>query len=244
MFQEIFVKPILNLLVLIYNFLPVPDLGIAVIIVTILIRLLLYPLFGKATRAQMTMARLQPEVARIQKQLKNDRQAQTKALFELYRKHRFNPFSGMLLIFIQIPIIIALYQVFLRGVSAESLAPHLYAFVTSPGELHPMFLGMLNLTEPSMILAILAGIAQFLQTKYAMPLQGAATDKNSVQSMMAKQMLYFGPFLTTAILWKLASVIGLYWTLSSLLSIGQQYLYMRKENKGLSQNFGAQRTKF
>jgi len=226
LFRELLLKPLFNFLVIIYNALPAADLGVAVIAMVVLVRIILWPLFASAARSQLTLSKLQPEVERIQKKHKNDKVVQTQEMLALYRRERFNPFSGVFVILIQIPIIIALYQVFLRGVNGIDFSL-LYPWVTNPGSLDPVFLGLVNLTKPFLIFTAAAGLFQFLQT-YQIMRKVKAPPSGSFQGAMNKQMLWFGPILTVLVLKGLPSVIALYWSTTSIVSLLQQYIIEKK----------------
>lgn len=231
MFQELLVRPIFNALAVIYAILPVEDLGLAVIVVVVMIRLMLSPLSRKATLAQVSMQALQPEIQALQKRYKDDKEKQTKATLQLYRDHKLNPFSGILILFVQLPVLIALYQVFLKGVLQDDFSQLLYGFLPNPGPINHFFLGFIDLAKPFIPLVIIATLAQFLQTKMITPAMGKeAHSAHSTQMMMARQMLYVGPVITLAILWTFPSVIALYWSVTSAWSIGEQYLLLRKRS--------------
>jgi len=162
-FNETLYRPLFSLLVWVYNTIPGHDLGVAIILVTIFLRIVLYPLSHKALKSQKALQELQPKIKEIQKKFK-DKQEQAKATMEFYKENKINPFSGCLPLLIQLPILIGLYRVFLTGLNPESLEV-LYPFIQNPGELNPMFVGLLDLSLPSHPLAILAGLSQFLQSK-------------------------------------------------------------------------------
>lgn len=226
--ESIFIKPLFNLLVAIYSVLPVRDLGIAVIGVVIITRLILFPLSKKAARTQVMMQKLQPEVAELQKRHKDDREAQTRALLTLYRDHEVNPFSGILILFLQLPILIALYHVFLRVVSRPDNSTLLWGFFPNPGTLAPTFLGFVDLASPSVPLAIFAALMQFFQTKRITPSLPSQEHKgHTFQTTLFKQMLYIGPLLTLAILSSLPAVVGLYWGITSLWSLAEYQITLR-----------------
>ncbi|MBI1974781.1 MAG: YidC/Oxa1 family membrane protein insertase, partial [Parcubacteria group bacterium] len=152
---------------------------------------------------------------------------------QLYREHKFNPFSGLLVILVQLPLIFALYQVFLRGVRND-FSSLLYQGVTSPGTFNSLFFGVVDLTKPFLPLVILAALAQFWQAK-TLP-QPKKSDAKSFQAMFSKQMVYLGPVLTVAIFASFPSVIALYWFLTSILSVGQQYLVEKSIGKASNIN--------
>lgn len=223
-------RPLFNALILLYNYLPGHDFGLAIISLTILIRLVLYPVAVKALRSQKALQNLQPKLQEIQKQYKDDKERQAKETLELYRVEKINPFSGLFLAIVQIPILIALYRVFWSGLKPSELA-QLYGFVANPGHINAVFIGLIDLSKPSILLAIVAGILQFFQTKMLMPSQPKSGIKNGdMAAMMQKQMMYFFPFITVVILWRLPSALGVYWIVSGAFSIIQQYFIFKKMN--------------
>jgi len=226
-FFDIFLyKPLFNTLVLLYSYIPGHDFGIAVILLTIVIRFLLYPLSVKSLNSQKALQSLQPKIQEIQKKHKDDKEKLAKETLELYRKEKINPFGGFVLALIQLPVLIALYRVFWKGLNVSELS-YLYGFVSNPGSINAMFLGMLDLSKPNLIFAVLAGVLQFFQTKMMLP--KIAKTGDSFSKIMQNQMLYFFPFMTIAILMTLPSAIGLYWTVSGIFSIIQQYFLLKKK---------------
>src|SRR3989338_9674931 len=222
--------PLFNFLVLIYNYIPGHDFGLAVILLTVIIRFILYPLSVKALNSQKVLQNLQPKLKELQKKYKDDKEKQTKETLEFYRKEKINPFSGLFLALIQLPILIALYNVFWKGLKSGELN-NLYSFVVNPVNINSMFLGLVDLSKPNLTFAILAGIIQFFQTKMLMPAQKKNQgQKPDISSIMQKQMVYVFPFITVIILFNLPSALGLYWIVSGLFSIAQQY-YILKDPK-------------
>src|SRR6185369_17930108 len=120
LYNDIIYRPILNLLVYLYNVLPGHDIGVVIILVTIVIRLILAPFMHKSLKSQKAMNALQPRLTELRDKHKNDKEAQAKAMMELYKEHKVNPLSSCLPLLIQLPILIALYQVL-----AHSLRGHL-----------------------------------------------------------------------------------------------------------------------
>ena len=230
-FTILLYNPLFNALVLLYLHLPGNDFGVAVIVLTILIRIVLYPLMVKSLKSQKVLSELQPKMKEIQEKHKNDKEMQTKEMMALYQKEKINPFGGCLPMLIQLPILVALYQVFWRGLGPGTMH-HLYSFVPNPGTIDPSFLGIINLTQPNVVLAILSGIIQFFQTKTMTPQKKNTQDKKDQMSQFSdviqKEMLYFFPIFTVFILWRLPSAIGLYWIVTGLFSIYQQILINRE----------------
>ncbi|MBI4101367.1 MAG: membrane protein insertase YidC [Candidatus Nealsonbacteria bacterium] len=231
LFNIVLYQPLFNALVFLYQYLPGRDFGIAVILLTVLIRLVLYPSMAKALKSQKVMAELQPKIKRIQEEFKNDREKQARETMALYQKEKINPMGGCLPLLVQLPILIALYRVFWKGFEASELNS-LYSFIPRPEQIDPHFLGFINLAAPSLVLAVLAGVGQFLQTRYQNKLSPQPTGKGSADqfsSIMQKQMTYFFPVFTVFILWKLPAAIGLYWITTSLFSVFQQYLIFKSK---------------
>jgi len=234
LFYVVLYQPLFNGLVFLYNYIPGHDFGVAIIFLTIIIKVILYPTSVKAVKSQKNLQKLQPQIQEIQKKYKNDREKQAKETLELYKKEKINPFSGLLLALIQLPILIALYQVFWNGLDPKKLET-LYSFISNPGQINPMFLHIVDLSKPNIVLAILAGLTQYFQTKMMLPQtnMGASGQKKEADfaQAMQKQMVYFFPVFTVIILISLPSALGLYWTISSVFIIAQQYLIFKKNSE-------------
>lgn len=220
-------RPLFNSLIFIYNYLPIPDFGLAIIFLTVIIRIIIYPLSVKAVNSQMALQKLQPQLQEIQKKYKDNREKQTMETLELYRREKINPFGGLFLALIQLPILIALYRVFWLGLKPEELS-NLYGFIANPGQINSVFLAMDLAKSGNLLLAVLAGILQFFQTKMLMPTSPGKEKDKGMSSMMQKQMIYFFPVFTVIILYSLPSALSLYWVVSGLFSIIQQYFILKK----------------
>lgn len=232
-FNTILYQPLFNALILLYQYLPGQDFGMAIIVLTILIKIIFYPLGVQAIKSQKVLSELQPKIKEIQERYKNDREKQTRAIMEFYQKEKINFFSGFLPILIQIPILIALFQVFWKGFGPDQMV-YLYSFVSQPAEINPIFLGMVNLGQPSLFLAIFAGIFQFVQTEIQNKFGGRPVPKTKKKEgmvqfseIMQKQLIYFFPIFTVFILLTLPSAIALYWIAMTIFSIGQQYFVFK-----------------
>ncbi len=231
-FNIILYQPLLNGLILLYEYLPGHDFGIAIIILTILIKFVLYPLGVKGIKSQKSLSELQPKIKEIQLKYKDNKEEQTKAMMGLYKEKKINPFSGCLPLLIQLPILIALYRVFWRGFQPEQMAL-LYSFVPDPGVINAFFLGIIDLAKPNLVLAILAGIFQFFQVKMVSPKTKSKKKQGAgFSDRMQKQMLYFMPAFTIIILFRMPSAIGLYWVVVTLFTIVQQrFIFKPREEK-------------
>ncbi len=234
-YTEVLWRPLFNLLVGLTSFTPGHYMWVAIVLVTLVVRLILLPLSLKQAlqtqRNQGKMASLQAELKRIQKEHQGNRQKQAESTMALYRKAGVNPASGCLLLLIQLPILIALYRVFLTEIGPAS-AHYLYSFVSLPETINLSFLGI-RLTQPSLVLAIAAGAAQFIQVRFfspTTPTPALASENDSSAKMMAsmqKNMAYVFPAMTVFISLQLPSALALYWIVSIALAMLQQWLFKR-----------------
>jgi YidC/Oxa1 family membrane protein insertase len=230
LFNILLYQPLFNLLILLQNFIPGHDFGIAIIITTVLIKLVIYPLSVKAVKSQKALQNLQPKLKEAQEKYKDDKERQAKEVLAIYKTEKINPFSGLLIAFVQLPILIALYRVFWKGLSQQEFV-NLYHFVQTPAVVNSSFLGLLDLAKPNLAFAILAGLVQFFQTKMLLPKIQKKGKGDDFAQIMQGQMVYFFPVITIIILLKLPSALGLYWIVSGIFTVAQQYIIIRKDTK-------------
>lgn len=235
LFHTIIYQPLYNTLVFLYNIIPGKDFGISIILITIILRTILIPLYKKQVSSQKKLQELQPKIKALQEKTKGNKQEQTKQLMELYKENGTNPFSGCLPLIIQLVFLIAIYNVLIK-ISGSGLTidtKELYSFVSDPGKINQFFLFIFDLTKPSILFATLAAIAQYFQTKMLMASQPTSQQDSSSQpdmaQIMSKQMLYLGPFLTFFIGIKFPAGLSLYWLAGTLFMLIQQILMQRKE---------------
>jgi len=226
LFHVILIQPLVNLLVWFYNVIPGHDLGVAIIVLTVVVRLVLYPSFSKSLRSQKELSAMQPRLDEIKEKHKDNKEAQTKAILEFYKENKINPLSSCLPLLIQLPILIALYQVFLYGLNGK-VAAELYSFVQNPGAIDPLFFNFVDLSKPNLIFGILAGAFQFIQSKMMMP---KVKPKDQMAAAMNAQLVYFMPLITILISAKLPAALALYWIVTTVFAIGQQYYIMKQSN--------------
>ena len=223
-------RPLLNALAFLVSVMPGADVGLAIVILTILVKIILFPLTQKSLESQAAMTMLAPELDKIKKSGVS-KEEQATLTFELYRKHKVNPFSGCLVMIPAFIILIALYSTFRRGINFD--ATLLYSFVHLPAHTNMLFLGFINLTKRSYILIVLAGISQYLQAQF-MPKPAISKNGDSFQDSFAKsmnlQMKFVFPFLIAFIVYVSSGVVGLYLITSNLFAVGQQ-IYVRKTEK-------------
>lgn len=238
-FNTIVLQPILNLLVWFYNVLPGNDIGIAIIALTILVKIILFPFSKAQIKQQRALQDIQPKIDEVRSRLKDDKEAQAKELMELYKKEKVNPAASCLPLLIQLPIFIGLFQALRDGLASKSLNL-LYPFVANPGTINHMMLGAVDLSKPNYVLAVLAGAVQFWQswqmfrkpsvvTAPPADVKGSAGAKDEdMSAMMNKQMMYIMPVVTVFIGISLPGGLSLYWTVMSLLTVAQQAIFLRK----------------
>lgn len=234
LWNTVFYNPIYNALIWIMGNITLGDIGFAVIVLTIIVRLILFPLSKKSIRSQIVMKQVAPLLAQIKKDYPN-KEEQAKKTFELYKQYNVNPFSGCLFVLIQLPIIFALYYVFYKGLASGAVAP-LYSFVHMPEQINAMFLGFVNVNlNHNIVLALLAGVTQFIQGYLASPITSNTPTKDKKDKTFQEQMSdsmainikYILPIFITFIAYKLTAAIALYWVTSNLCTIAQEW-YVRK----------------
>lgn len=231
-FSTVFYTPLYNGLVYIINHTPNMDLGIAVIVFTCIVKFVLIPLSKSSVKTQLKMKALEPELNKIKEQNLN-REEQGKKLMEFYKKNNLNPFSGVFLLLIQLPIVISLASIFYTSGLPKINPSLLYSFIPDPQTVNVLFLGFLDITKKNIWLSLLVGITQFIQIRYSVPVF-KPTGKGGKQEDFAKsmnfQMRYTMPTMVFLISFGLTSAISLYWITSNLFAIAQE-VYFRKTLK-------------
>lgn len=163
LFYSILYQPLYNLLVFIYNMVPLGGLGVAIIVMTILVKLVVLPLTYKSLKAQKELQEIQPKIAEIKEKNKDNKEVMAKELMAVYKNHNVNPFASCLPTIVQLFVFIALYRVLAAGIQTVDPS-HLYNFVANPGAMQHMFLGI-DLAVVSIPLAVLAAVAQYFQAR-------------------------------------------------------------------------------
>jgi YidC/Oxa1 family membrane protein insertase len=234
-FQIIFYQPILNLLVFIYDIVPGHDLGVAIIILTIIIKLILLPLSKKSLTSQKKLQDLQPQIEEIKKKYGNKKDEMGRAMMQLYKDNKVNPFSSCLPLVIQLPFLIAVFRVFQSGLTNGSLNL-IYSFIPRPEVIHTIAFGFMDLSKRSIALAVLAGAAQFWQSKMLVTkrpvVKNPAAKDEDMMAIMNKQMTYFMPILTVFFGLSFPGGLALYWFITTLLTALQQLYLFRQSNPG------------
>lgn len=233
-FNAVFYNPIYNALVSLVAILPGADVGIAIIILTIGIRLLLLPLSVSAARTQRAMKELEPKIKELKEKYKDDKEREAVETLELYKAAQVNPFSSLLMAFIQIPVLLALYWVF-REPFATVEAARLYAFTPVPSSFSFEFLGLISVAGKSLVLAFLAGATQYWQAHAALngtmkPSEDGSTGAG-FQKIMGMQLKYVFPFLIGVISYTTSGAIALYFVTTNLAGVAQEWHVRRTIEK-------------
>jgi len=232
-FTVVFYQPILNLLVFLYNIVPGHDIGLAIIIMTVVIKLILLPLSKQSIKSQKALQEIQPKIDEIKKKYADKKEEQGKAMMELYKQEKVNPFSSCLPLLIQLPFLWAVFKVFRAGLSGQSLEL-VYSFIYRPEVIDTISLGFVNLAKPNVVLAVLAGLAQFWQAKMMTTkkpeIKSEGSKDENMMAVMNKQMLYMMPALTVFIGLSFPGGLALYWLITTVLTALQQlYVFKKKE---------------
>ncbi len=236
MFETLLVNPLFNLLAVIYAYVPGRDFGVAIIVFTVLVRLLLWPLVSRQLHSSRAIQKLQPEVERIKAEAGTDTMKRNQMLMELYKEKGINPLASLWPLLIQLPLFFALFSVFNhinKTGEIERLAyepvKHLAAIadiINQGGDFVPKLFGSIVSTQPSILLAFTAGLMQFIQSKQLAPKQKS----NDPQAQMLMTMIYFFPIITfVSGVFFFPAALSLYWTVLSAVAIIQQTLLLRRD---------------
>ncbi len=235
-FSTFIYDPLYNGLVFLVGIVPSHDMGIAVVLLTILVRFIIYPLSRRAVDSQLAMKRIAPEVEEVKKKIK-DSAEQSKAIFALYKERGVHPFASMGLLLVQLPILIALYWVFARGGFPAVDPKLLYSFVHAPDSVNMHFFGFIDMAaKHNIVLAALVTLTQFIYTRLSMGPRGEqsateATLSNDMAKSFDIQARYILPLVIGVISYTIAAAAPLYWVTSNIFMILQEYASGRRFDK-------------
>jgi len=225
-----FFDPVYNSLVFFIDVLPGGDVGLAIVCTVVFIKIVILPLSIKVTRMQAIMRELEPRMKAIKADI-TDRQEQAQAMLELYREKNINPFASIFLLFLQFPIIIALYFAVINGGGValpEINIDLLYSFIPAPETVSMLMFGVFDIAAKSLPLALVAGLTQFLHVNLSMPAMAPkAADavpsmKDDFQRSMQMQMKYVMPVIIVFVAYTFSAAIALYFTVSNIMAILQE----------------------
>ena len=199
----------------------VNNYGLAIIILTLIIRLAILPLYSKQLKSTQQMQELQPKVNEIKAKYGKDQQKMNEKMQELYAEHKINPVAGCLPLLIQLPIIWGLF-----GLLRDPVA-----YISDPAMVlgaHESFLWVKDLAQPDLwILPVIAGVATFISTK----MTSAGSDNSNPANASMKAMTYFMPLMIVWMGRTLPAGLTLYWALSYVFQIGQTKVNQMKKKK-------------
>ncbi len=232
-----FFDPIYNSLIFFIDVVRGGDVGVAIICTVVLVKTIILPLSLKAARTQLVMRDIEPKLTEIKEKYKDQRETQALKTMELFREAKINPLTSILLLFIQIPIIIALYFSVYSGGGVklpEINVAILYSFIPTPETVSMIFLGFMDITAKSLPLAFIAGLTQFIHTHLSLPPQkprdpkAEPNFKDDFARSMHIQMKYVMPILIFVVAYTISAAIALYFTVSNLMAIAQEYVVRHK----------------
>jgi len=235
-FNAVVYEPLFNLLALFVVIIPGNNLGVAVVLVTLVAKLVLAPFSYSALVAQVKNKKIAPFVEKVKKQYPDNKQLQAQKQLEIYKTMKVNPFSGCLPTLFQFFILIGLYTLFNGNPFAD--ATHLYSFMSMPETVNNHFLWISNIAEPSVVLAVIAGLSQYLQIRLSPVFKKDETKEveasssvpalPNMQDQMQKMMKYGLPLMIFFFGLSFPSALTLYWIVNSLFAIGQEMMVRSK----------------
>ncbi|MDD5567460.1 MAG: YidC/Oxa1 family membrane protein insertase [Patescibacteria group bacterium] len=247
-FNTILFEPIFNLLMAIYHNLPPHDLGVSIILVTFILKLILFYPAWYSIKSQQAMQEIQPKLDALRKKYAGNREELSRQLVVFYRENKISPFSSCLPILIQFPILIALYQVFIAvsrtdpatGILAANQLEHLYqplSDIYANTAINGHFLGFVDLTQTkNYVLAGIAAVLQLWQSRMLMSQQPKKAKSGGMAQNMSRQMMYLMPVITFIFGASFPAGLTLYWGASTAFQIIQQYLFLRWHKKNIANN--------
>ncbi len=234
-------QPIYNALAFIISTIPGGDVGIAIVIITLLVRFVLFPLSLTAIKTQIAMRAIDPALKALREELKDKdkKEELARRTMALFKENNINPFASFLLILIQLPIIIGLYMVLRSETKVVSFDPSiLYSFVHAPEHASLLFIGLIDLTGKSIVLALIVAGTQFIYAKLMTPPPPAKPSdgkplsfQDDLTKSMHLQMRYVFPVVLGGIAYAASAAIALYFVVGNLFSIGQE-LAVRRMHHG------------
>ncbi len=234
MFNTLIYQPIYNALVALVSIVPYGDVGVAIIILTVLIKLALFPLSLKALKTQAAMKEIDPELKSLRERYKNNQEELARRTMALLKEKKVNPFASIFLILIQLPVIFGLYFVFLHeGMNGGFDQSILYPFIENPTTASFMFLGLISLTGKSLVLALLVAVTQYVNARlmqFAAPTGDPGSFGHDFAKSLQLQMKYVFPVVMGFVAYFVSSAVALYFLVSNLFQLFQE-LYVRREKK-------------
>lgn len=231
LFKTLLYIPLYNALIFLTSLIPGGEVGLAIILLTILVKFLIFPLYTSSIRTQMKMKEVEPEIQKIKEKYKSDITEQSRQLMDLYQRNKIKPFTGILVLLIQLPIVITLFYVFKDSI--KIIPDLIYSFTPIPSSINTQFLGI-DLASRSYVLALLTGLTQYLQVQVSLPKLNKPTSgahpsfKDDFARSMDIQMRYVMPIIIVFISLGLPAAVSLYWVTSNVFSTIYEFFIRRK----------------
>jgi len=234
MFEELLIRPLYNGFVFLIDIVPGGEVGLAIILLTLIVRAVFYPAFAASIRTQIAMSAIQPEVDEINRKYKDDTQERARRTMALFKEKKVRPLAGLLALLVQIPIFIALYFVFFREGLPNIEMDLLYSFVSVPAIVQTNFFGFVDLlANHNIFLAALVGGTQYLVTKLSLARTpkrtGASPEVEMTHKLQRSLMLYMLPGLMTVLTYTFPAGVGLYFLTGNVVSLAQEF-YIKRQN--------------
>lgn len=241
MFETFLVKPIYNAFVALLGVMPQGDTGLAIIALTFIMRVILYPVFTASIRTQIGMSAMQPELEEVKEKFKNDRERQAREQMALFKKYKVNPLAGFAALFIQLAVIIALYFALFHEGFPQIDQSLLYTFVSMPAAVSTGFFGLIDLLAPHhILLALLVGLTQYFAIWLTLGRthtpKGLSPEKAAVHRMQQQMMLYLMPAVMAVTSYFFVAAVGLYFVAGNIFTLGQEWLVRRTYKFGQQSN--------
>lgn len=231
---DLFYYPLYNAIIFLSALSPNNDLGLAVVVLTLIVKFLILPLSHVSIKTQRKLKEIDPEIRRIKEQFKDKKEEQAVKIMNLYKEHGVNPFASIFMLFIQLPMFIVLYYIFNHNIDIAS--PTIFSFNIIPSTINMLFLGLIDLSVPNLYLAALVGLTQFIQTKLSVPDLSKEQTKNPTfaddfAKSMNWQIKYFLPLFITFVAAKLNAAVSIFWITSNVFSIAHELVVKNKAEK-------------
>ena len=232
-FHTIIYTPLYNGLIFLIDVMPGHSVGLALVTLTVIVRVILYPIARQASATQAAMREIAPEIEALKEKYKDKKEEQARAIFALYKERKIRPFSSFLLVLVQLPVLIGLYFVFFKGGLPAVNMDLLYSFVAAPENINVIFLGIFDMSQRSIFLAVLAGLSQMAYARLSMGPRkphepGERSFANDLARSMDLQMRYVLPLMLGGFAYIASSAVALYFVTGNLFMVGQEYLAGRR----------------
>lgn len=234
-FHNVIYVPIYNALALFVSWVPFGDVGIAIILITVLVKVILFPLAVRASHTQLAMRALEPELRGLREQYKDNKQELALKTLALYRAHNVKPFASMLVVLVQLPVIFGLYWVIWVDSKTSTFDPALlYSWVSVPQVTSYVFLNLVPLGVGSVFLALLVALSQYTLSRMMMPKAPQKSGKQFMDDLatsMHLQMRYVFPIVIGVISYVATAAIALYFLTSNVFGILQELVARQRHRE-------------